>query len=59
MNYDRQGPKSFEVNARALVAFREIGKSLTGIEAFSNCMNMLVYITQKSYDSLNRTLHQC
>ena len=28
MNYDRQGPKSFEVNARALVAFREIGKGL-------------------------------
>ena len=46
MNYDRQGPKSFEVNARTLVAFREIGKGLTGSETFSNCMHMPGCITQ-------------
>lgn len=59
MNCDKHGPKSFEVNARVLVAFREIGKGLKGIETFSNCMNMPGGISQKSYDSLNKTLHNC
>ena len=57
MNCDRQGPKSFEANARALVAFRGIRNGLTGIETFSNCMKMPGCIMQKSYDSPNKTLH--
>ena len=34
MKYDRQGPKSFEVNARTLVAFREMEKALPVLTLF-------------------------
>eukprot|EP00112_Aurelia_sp_Birch-Aquarium-sp1_P007296 Seg1794.8 transcript_id=Seg1794.8/GoldUCD/mRNA.D3Y31 product="hypothetical protein" protein_id=Seg1794.8/GoldUCD/D3Y31 len=59
LDCDQQGPNTFEVNARASVAFREVGKGLRGIETFASCMNMPACITQKSYDSLNKTLHSC
>ena len=45
----------FEVNVRAVTAFREIGKGHSGIENFCRCMNMNG-ISQTAYRKLNLKL---
>ena len=55
---DRRGPKSFEVNTRMVVAFREMGKGLKGLQSFGRCMNMPNCLSQKSYDSINKSLQR-
>ena len=45
----------FEVNLRALIAFREIGKGHSGIENFCRCMSM-AGISETAYRKLNQRL---
>ena len=47
----------FEVNLRAMTAFREIGKGHSGIENFCRCMNMNG-ISQTAYRKLNLKLSE-
>ena len=54
----KEGPgrKSFEVNLRAAVAFREIGKGHQGLENFSRVMNMHG-ISSKGYEKISHEVH--
>ena len=56
LNTDRAGPKTFEVNTRMVLAFREIGRGLTALETFTQCLNMPNCITQAPYDSIKKSL---
>ena len=56
LDTDRAGPKTFEVNTRMVLAFREIGKGRTALETFSQCLNMPNCITQRPYDSIKKSL---
>ena len=58
LDANKRGPKSFEVNTRMVVAFREIGQGLSGLQSFTRCMNMPNCITQASYDSINKSLQR-
>ena len=54
----KMGPKNFKVNARIIVALREIGKGLSAIETFAMRMNMTNCMARKSYDSVNKSLQK-
>lgn len=47
-----QGRQIYEANARAVIAFREIGRSHHGMQTFTHCMNMHS-IGNASFHSLN------
>ena len=50
-----RGRKFFEVNVRAVIAFREIGKGHEGLNTFARLMNMKG-ISWNSYKNVNNTL---
>ena len=52
-----QGRKSYEVNRRTLVAFRENGLGLNGIKTFCCFMKMPSPMAQTNYDEINSELH--
>ena len=56
LDTNRAGPKTFEVNTRMVLAFREIGRGLTALETFAQCLNMPNCITQAPYDSIKKSL---
>ena len=51
------GRKYYEVNVRAAVAFREIGKGHQGLENFSRLMNMRG-ILSKGYEKISHEVHE-
>ena len=53
----KRGRKAFDVNIRAAVAFREIGKGHAGIETFCCAMNMPPPMSQDSYDNIVAKMH--
>ena len=55
-NSNKVGPKFIEMNLRMVLAFREIGRGLTALETFSQCMNMPSCIKQTSFDSIQKSL---
>ena len=57
-NNEKAGPKSFEMNTRMVLAFREIGRGQSGMETFARCMNMAHCLSRSSYDSINKSLHR-
>lgn len=57
-NKSKAGPKSFEVNTRLVLAFREIGRGLSALESFARCMNMPNCINRTPYDNINKALGQ-
>ena len=57
-NNEKAGPKSFEINTRMVLAFREIGRGQSGMETFARCMNMANCLSQSLYDSRNKSLHR-
>ena len=52
-----QGRRKFEINVRAVVAFREVGKGHESMINISRCLNMYV-ITETTYAALNQSLYQ-
>ena len=52
-----QGRKSYEVNRRTLVAFRENGLVFNGIRTFCCFMNIPEPMAQTAYDEINSDLH--
>ena len=50
-----QGRNTFEINVRAIVAFREIGRGFESIKTFSRCMNMSA-ISDPTYRNINEQL---
>ena len=52
-----QGRKSYEVNRRTLVAFRENGLVFNGIKTFCCFMNIPEPMAQTAYDEINSDLH--
>ena len=57
MSSNSQGRKSYEVNRRTLVAFRENGLGLNGIKTFCCFMKMPSPMAQTNYDEINSELH--
>jgi len=53
---DKRGAKSKEVNIRATMAFREIGKGHEDMKTFSTIMNMPPPMAITSYNEMNTTL---
>ena len=47
-----QGRNLFEVNARAVIGFREIGCGISAMQTFSKCMN-LNSLSKKAFNNLN------
>ena len=52
-----QGRKSYEVNRRTLVAFRENGLGFNGMKIFCCFMNMQEPMAQTTYDEINSELY--
>lgn len=52
-----QGRNGFEVNKRALVAFRENGQGFSALSTFCRCMNMPPPMAQTTFDNINSDLH--
>ena len=50
-----QGRRKFDINIRTVVAFREIGKGLEGIQNVTRCLNMFS-IGDPSYQAINEEL---
>eukprot|EP00112_Aurelia_sp_Birch-Aquarium-sp1_P019844 Seg4999.1 transcript_id=Seg4999.1/GoldUCD/mRNA.D3Y31 product="hypothetical protein" protein_id=Seg4999.1/GoldUCD/D3Y31 len=57
-NNEKAGPKSFEMNTRMVLAFREIGRGQAGMETFARCLNMPNCLNRSSYESINKSLHR-
>ena len=55
---DSRGQKSFEVNIRSVIAFREIGRGHKAMKTFSSMMNMPKPLAIASFNDLNNNLHQ-
>ena len=51
----KQGRNMFEINVRAIAAFREIGRGLEAINSFSRCINMNS-ISDPRYRNINEQL---
>ena len=51
-----QGRRKFEINVRAVVAFREVGKGHESMINISRCLNMYV-ITETTYAALDQSLY--
>ena len=51
------GRNSFDLNKRALIAFRENGHGYAAMTTFCWCMNMSPPIAQTTFDDLNSDLH--
>ena len=56
---DQKGRNFYDINLRAVIAFREIGKGNTGIETFCRCINMPPPMTNISYDNIVYSLLPC
>ena len=59
---ERSGRKPFDINTRAVIAFREMGKGLTAIEKFCGIMNMKPPMVKSTYNDIIQTLmdvYQC
>lgn len=54
---DNRGQKSFEVNARTVIAFREIGKGHQAMKTFTTMMNMPPPFVNTTYNSWINQLH--
>ena len=52
----KRGRNYYEVNVRAVTAFREIGRGHQAILNFSRCMNM-EGLSKPAYDNINDELH--
>ena len=55
---DSRGQKSFEVNIRSVIAFREIGRGHEAMKTFSSMMNMPKPLAIASFNDINNNLHQ-
>ena len=51
------GHTRYDVNTRAVVAFREIGKGYTSIENFCTVMNMPPPLSQSNYQDIIKDIH--
>ena len=54
-NTKNQGRRKFDINIRTVIAFREIGKGLDGIQNTARCLNMYT-IEDPSYRAINEEL---
>eukprot|EP00112_Aurelia_sp_Birch-Aquarium-sp1_P017849 Seg418.7 transcript_id=Seg418.7/GoldUCD/mRNA.D3Y31 product="hypothetical protein" protein_id=Seg418.7/GoldUCD/D3Y31 len=53
----RSGRRPFEVNNRAIIAFREIGKGFSGMEKFCGLMNMMPPMAKTTFSDKNADIH--
>ncbi|XP_066929989.1 uncharacterized protein [Clytia hemisphaerica] len=51
------GRTGYEINRRTIVAFRENGLGLSGIESFSRCMNMPQPMSKTTFDEISSSIH--
>ena len=54
---ETQGMKSFDINIRMCVAFREIGKGYAAMESFCNIINSPPPMQKKTYNNIVYKLH--
>jgi hypothetical protein len=54
---DARGRKTFEVNARAVISFREIGKGNESMKRFNTLFNMPPPLSRSSHNEINLSLH--
>ena len=54
---DGRGAKPFDINIRAIVAFREIGRGHASIETFCGYMNMPPPMMEATYNNAINTMH--
>ena len=52
---ESQGRRKFDINIRPVVAFREIGKGLEGIQNVTRCLKMFS-ICDNSFQAINEEL---
>ena len=53
----KRGNNKYNVNVRAFIAFREIGRGHSSIQTFCQYMNMASPMTKKNYDNLALDIH--
>ena len=59
-NFQRKipGQKSYEINIRSVIAFREIGRGHEAMKTFTTMMNMLKPLAIASFNDINNNLYQ-
>ena len=56
---NKSGPDPFDVNARSVIAFREIGKGHTAMETFFGYMNCVPPMAYPTYREMNKDIALC
>ena len=59
-NFQRKipGQKSYEINIRSVIAFREIGRGHEAMKTFTTMMNMPKPLATASFNDINNNIHQ-
>ena len=53
------GQNPYDINARAIVGFREIGKGYSGLETVFGIMNFLPVMSKDSFNEMNKDIAAC